>query len=165
MEIREAGTEAIPVIRQIAHATWPATYGAILGKQQLDYMLGLIYSEQALHNQLVQLAHTFVIAYDEDEPVGFASFSPKVKAMHQTYRLHKLYVLPGRQGKGTGKFLLDHIIPRIKNAGASILELNVNRHNNARDFYKRAGFTVVQEEDIDIGNGYFMNDYIMQKEL
>jgi ribosomal protein S18 acetylase RimI-like enzyme len=39
--------------------------------------------------------------------------------------------------------------------------LNVNRNNKALGFYQKFGFVILREEDIDIGNGYFMNDYIM----
>lgn len=46
---------------------------------------------------------------------------------------------------------------------ATVLELNVNRQNKARIFYEKFGFVIVEEKDIPIGNGYFMNDYVMQK--
>ena len=41
------------------------------------------------------------------------------------------------------------------------MELHVNRHNKALDFYKRMGMKLVRQGDFAIGNGYFMNDYIM----
>jgi len=41
----------------------------------------------------------------------------------------------------------------------------VNRQNNAKNFYEKLGFVVIKEEDIDIGNGYFMNDYVMEMML
>jgi ribosomal protein S18 acetylase RimI-like enzyme len=51
----------------------------------------------------------------------------------------------------------------MKTQGATTLQLNVNRNNPAKIFYEKLGFAVLNEEDIDIGNGYFMNDYVMQK--
>ena len=53
----------------------------------------------------------------------------------------------------------------MKAKGATVLQLNVNRHNTAKSFYEKLGFAVIKEEDIDIGSGYFMNDYIMEKRL
>jgi ribosomal protein S18 acetylase RimI-like enzyme len=38
----------------------------------------------------------------------------------------------------------------------------VNRHNRALHFYEKQGFKIIREEDIDIGSGYFMNDYVME---
>jgi len=67
--------------------------------------------------------------------------------------------------KGAGKKLIEYIILAIKKAGATALQLNVNRMNAAKIFYEKLGFTVLYEEDIAIGNGYFMNDYIMEKKI
>lgn len=161
MEIKKAGTANTKEIQQLVYTIWPDAYGAILSKEQLDYMLELIYNDDALKDQVENLQHQFIIVYEGDKAVGFASYSPKEKNNFSIFRLHKLYVLPAQQGKGTGKILLNYIISEIKKAGATILELNVNRHNTAFNFYKKLGFAVTHETDIDIGNGYFMNDYIM----
>ena len=74
-------------------------------------------------------------------------------------------MLQNQQGKGTGKKLIEHIAETIRTIGATILELNVNRHNKAKDFYIRQGFSVARQENIAIGNGYFMNDYVMELPL
>lgn len=160
--IKQAAEADIPVIQELAFVTWKIAYSEILSSEQLDYMLELIYSSESLSRQMNEQQHRFIIVYNDAEPVGFASYSPKEGKDASIYRLHKLYVLPGQQGKGTGKYLLDHIIKKIKLAGATILELNVNRHNKAMHFYEKEGFTIKCEEDIDIGNGYFMNDYVME---
>ena len=95
-------------------------------------------------------------------PVGFASYSLKINTK-DIFRLHKIYILQSQQGKGVGKFLLDKIIADITPSGAKFIELNVNRNNTALHFYKKLGFKIIAEEDIDIDNGYFMNDYVMRK--
>lgn len=165
LEIKKAGINDIGLVQELALTTWPAAYKEILSAAQLKYMLNLIYSKDALTNQLKNLHHDFIIVYAEDRAVGFASYSPKKPGDRSLYRLHKLYVLPDQQGKGTGKFLLDHIIDEIKQAGAKNLELNVNRHNIAFHFYSKLGFTIAREEDIDIGEGYYMNDYVMELKM
>jgi ribosomal protein S18 acetylase RimI-like enzyme len=57
---------------------------------------------------------------------------------------------------------MDEVINRTIIAGNKNLLLNVNRENPALGFYKKKGFEVIKTEDIDIGNGYFMNDYVMR---
>jgi len=163
--IKKAGPENIYGIQSLAEITWPVAYGNILPQQQLRYMLDLFYSKAALEEQMLQKGHQFIIAFDNDEPAGFAAYSPKSIADNNTWRLHKLYIDPNQQGKGVGKILLDHILSAIKPQGATALELNVNRHNKALGFYQKTGFVITGEEDIDIGNGYFMNDYVMEKSL
>jgi GNAT superfamily N-acetyltransferase len=104
----------------------------------------------------------FFLCYDGDEAVGFAAFGEK---NDHDWHLHKIYILPGRQGKGIGRFIIEKITETIQPLGARALQLNVNRYNKAKDFYERIGFTVLRAEDIDIGSGYFMNDYIMELKL
>jgi diamine N-acetyltransferase len=160
-----AGIEHINLVKDIAGQTWPAAYHDILSPEQMQYMLNLFYSEASLQEQMLQKQHKFIIIFDNDAAAGFAAYSPKSNKEPTVYRLHKIYIHPGQQGRGTGKILLDYIISDIKNNNATALELNVNRHNKALLFYQKLGFEIIKEEDIDIGNGYFMNDYVMLKQL
>ncbi len=158
--IRPADLDDINIIGFLAQQIWPDTYGDILSAEQLKYMLKLIYSPRALRRQMVNEQQQFLIMERDEEPIGFASWS--AMPTPDVFKLHKLYVLPGRQGKGLGRTLLQFIYDAIRPEGARRLRLNVNRNNKAREFYERMGFTVIGEEDIDIGHGYFMNDYIME---
>ncbi len=161
MTIRKAYPADIPMIRDMAYKIWPDTYSSILSKDQIDYMLDLLYSEKVLHEQM-EHNNEFIIIYDGVHAVGFASFS---LTEPQVYKLHKIYVLPSQQGKGTGRFIIDQLVKAMKAKGGLSLLLNVNRKNNAKAFYEKLGFVVIKEEDIDIGNGYFMNDYVMEKKI
>ncbi len=157
-----AGIEDIPVIRSLAYSIWPIAYGNILSKDQMDYMLELFYSESSLQQQIQH--HQFLIINYNEQPVGFASFSLK-ESSGNIFKLHKLYVLTDHHGSGFGKTLLHEVVGQSKNAGGKFLQLNVNRNNSALQFYLKNNFEILAEEDIDIGKGYFMNDYIMQREL
>ncbi len=106
--------------------------------------------------------HHFLIAEDNNMPVAYADYS---LLKNDVYKLHKIYVLPLQQGKGIGRLLIEYIIQTIKKENAASLLLNVNRFNKAKSMYEQLGFKVIGEEDIDIGEGYFMNDYVMQKKL
>lgn len=158
IEIKKVGTEAISIIQNLANITWPAAYGDIISPQQLDYMMELIYSKSSLEKQ-IQKGQQFILACDGGHAVAFAAYS--VKENHAAiFKLHKLYILPNQQGKGIGKSLINYIIADI--APAYTLQLNVNRHNKALYFYEKLGFKIIGEEDIDIGQDFYMNDYVMQ---
>jgi RsiW-degrading membrane proteinase PrsW (M82 family)/ribosomal protein S18 acetylase RimI-like enzyme len=161
LSLRKAYPADIATIREMAQHIWPVTYGHILTKEQIDYMLELFYSEPVLHKQINDDVE-FVLVYDGAHPVGFASFSVSAPL---TYKLHKIYVLPSQQGRGTGRFIIDQLVKAMRVKGAMQLQLNVNRQNAAKIFYEKLGFEVIREEDIDIGNGYQMNDYVMQKTI
>lgn len=159
LTIRNAGEKDVPLIRTLAFAIWPETYLPIIGQQQIDYMLELMYSEASLLDQM-QNNKPFVLLYDGEQAVGFASYGPLTP---QQYKLYKLYLLPSQQGKGAGKFLLHYIVNDSKAKGASVVELQVNKANPAKGFYEHNGFTIREEMVLDIGNGYVMDDYIMEK--
>lgn len=158
--IRQAQIEELNTIRDLALEIWPSAYGDILSKEQLEYMLQKIYSIPSLTHQYEVLKHQFILIIENNHPIGFASYSPHEDA--SIYHLNKIYVLPGQQGKNVGKKMLEYITDDIKNEGAQSLQLNVNRFNKAVHFYEKQGFAIIREEDIDIGNGYFMNDYVME---
>lgn len=159
--IRNASQEDIPLIRELTFKVWPQTYAGLLTPEQIDYMLGLMYSESSLADQM-QSGILFLIVLDGQEPVGFAAYEEISTGL---WKLHKLYILQSQQGKGTGRFVIDHIIDEIKKDGAGALHLQVKRDNPAQNFYKKLGFEIIEEKDFDIGNGYFMKDYIMEKKI
>lgn len=161
ISIKSAGVNDLETIHELAHAIWPSAYGKILSGQQLKYMLEKIYSHSSLQHQLIVLKHQLIIVNEDEFPIGFASYSSHNED-HSVYHLNKIYVLPNQQGKNIGKQILDHVINLIKNSGATALQLNVNRNNKALHFYEKQGFRIIREEDINIGEGYFMNDYVME---
>ena len=161
LTIRFATEKDIELIRTLAYQVWPQTYSPILSPQQITYMMNLIYSEKALKEQ-VQKKHQFILVYNAGVPIGFASYSETEPGI---YKLHKIYLLPLQQGRGTGKFVIEQVVDDITPKGATALRLNVNRNNKARAFYEKLGFEIIGTEDIDIGNGFYMNDYVMEKKI
>jgi diamine N-acetyltransferase len=161
--IRQANLDDVNTIGFLAHQIWPVAYGASIDPVQLQYMLDLFYQPAALKKQMLDDGHQFLIAEMEEEAVGFASFSAAEKP--GDFKLHKIYVLNHYQGKGLGRTLLEAGMDEVLQKDGKTLMLNVYRQNKARAFYEKLGFRVIDEVDIPIGNGYYMHDYVMQKEL
>ena len=160
--IRNATINDIELIRELTFKVWPQTYSSIISKEQIDYMLEMMYSNKSLALQMAD-GSQFIIVQDTKRPVGFASYKP---VAINIYKLDKIYILQTQQGKGIGKFVIDYILQQIKDRGAESLQLQVNRNNiNAKSFYEKIGFSIIQEADFEIGNGYFMNDFIMEKKI
>lgn len=150
-------------IRSIAEKTYWSTYRDILSADQIRYMLRTIYAGDNIRSQLETKSQMYLLLFEDDESVAFASYAPKAETP-PVYKLHKLYCLPKAQGKGYGKLLIEEVAKKVLEAGKEILDLNVNRYNKAKRFYEKMGFEVVYEEDIPIGD-YWMNDYVMRKKL
>jgi diamine N-acetyltransferase len=159
--IRNADKEDIPLIRELTFQVWPQTYSSLLSQDQIAYMLALMYSPESLERQMSEGCH-FILISDEEKPVGFAAYQ---HMGNDIWKLHKLYVLPSQQGKGGGRYVMDHILKEIKKKGALALQLQVKRDNPARSFYENLGYRIIYEADFDIGNGYFMKDFVMEKRL
>ena len=161
LHIREASKNDIASIRQIATITWPVAYGTYISKEQLDYMLDMMYSGDSLEDQMNK-GHQFFMAEHNSEAIGFASVS---KEDDNACKLNKLYVLPTAQKTGAGKALLFKTIDFAKSLAANCLYLQVNKQNNAQHFYQKHGFTVREASILEIGGGYIMDDYIMELKL
>ncbi|WP_106292387.1 GNAT family N-acetyltransferase [Arcticibacter pallidicorallinus] len=161
LTIRLAVPEDLPIIHQLAEEIWWPTYSHILRSEQIRFMLDTMYSIDTLKEQ--QATGTeFLLAGRNAKVVAFAGYSCNEE--DNKLSIHKLYVHPSEQGKGTGKSLIHHIEQTAKNLGISLLELNVNRKNGALNFYKKVGFEIFKEEDIPYYQ-YWMNDFILQKSL
>lgn len=152
----------LPRLRELALATWEPTYQNILSREQLLFMQEEIYTIPALRNQLAGGQEFYFISAPSGE-IGFLSVTLK-DAAEGRYKLNKLYLLPEMQGKGFGKKALNAAAELVKSKGGNFLELNVNRHNPAKFFYERCGFSIIREEDIPIGP-YWMNDFVLEKKL
>lgn len=162
MEIVRADIKELATIKELAYQIWPNTYGNILSKEQLAYMLDKFYSEENLERNVTLLNHEFYLVKYQEQFIGF--FSTELNYQEKpTTRIHKIYLKPETQGKGIGRKIIDFVEDLAKANQNNALSLNVNRFNNAKDFYKKVGFKVILQEDIVLEHGYLMEDYLMEK--
>lgn len=162
MTVRKADKKDIVSIQQIAEIAWRPTYLAIIGEEQCKFMLEWMYNTKTLEDQMDHGIHFFIAENDLQEAIGFAAFE---QIDQYKGKLHKLYTHLEKKEKGIGSLLLDTVKTAAKDLGIQLIELNVNRKNSAFAFYTKKEFKVVEEVDVSIGNGYFMNDYVMQLSL
>jgi len=158
--IRKATLEDIEMINRLAWIVFPHTYKEILSPEQMEYMMDWMYSPENLHKQMTEDGHIYFLAFEGNEPAGYLSIQPEGE---HTYHLQKIYVLPSFQGKKLGNLLFEQANKAIKELHPEPcqMRLNVNRQNKALTFYEKMGMKKVDEGDFHIGNGYYMNDYIM----
>lgn len=151
----------LPIIIDLTKKIWPVAYGEILSKSQLDYMIDKFYNEAALREQIEGKGHIFYLAQNENgNYVGFFSYEINCEP-HKT-KIHKIYVLPETQGTGLGRQFFELVKEKVIENNQKSIFLNVNKYNNAIHFYTKLGFIKVKDEVIDIGNGYVMDDYVME---
>lgn len=159
MEIRLRRAEAadIELIHRLAVSIWNDHYPAIIGQEQVDYMLGKMYSFETLNEQIKGLKQHFYLIENTQETFGFISVEPQEG---EILFLHKFYMLSQIQGKGLGAQAFLELMKLYPAIGK--VRLQVNRQNyKAINFYFKQGFTIEKVADFDIGDGYFMNDFLM----
>jgi len=159
--IRKATPEDVAVIHQLALDIWPRAFEQILTGEQTSYMMQMMYAPAVLEKEMERGVEFYILRYDGTD-MGYTAIEQKAPG---SWKLHKIYLSQTLHGKGIGKFQLRSMEALVKGYGAQELWLNVNRQNKAVDFYRSQGYEVIGTEDIDIGNGYFMNDYQMRKKL
>lgn len=152
--------EQLSIVRHLAYTIWPSSYIKILSEVQLDYMLDTFYSIGNLQKQM-DVGQVFELVVENNNFIGFVSYEFNCKRT-ELLKLHKIYLLPETQGKGFGKFMIDQMVRIAKSNNQKGIYLNVNKYNKAKFFYEKVGFTFVKEEVIDIGNGFVMDDYVME---
>lgn len=160
--IRRAGIEDLPEIQSLAEIVFRQTYKDILSPEQMEYMMDMMYSTRSLLSQVQEQGNVFFL----DDGRGYASirYDRTDDGDRKVFHLEKLYVLPEFQKTGLGRSLFDTAVAyaREESAGGSFrIELNVNRNNPALGFYRHIGMEIALQGDFPIGNGYYMNDYIM----
>lgn len=162
--IRIATTKDIPLIRQLAEQVFPKTYKNIITPEQCRYMMDMMYSEESLRRQMTEEGHVYQLLSVDGEAAGYVSVQPIESGL---YELQKIYVLPRFQGRHLGRTLFDAAVALVKkfHPEPCRIFLHVNRYNKAKTFYEHLGLKVTKQGDYDIGHGYFMNDYIMEKEI
>ena len=163
IKIVDGAQRHAPIIRDIALQTWPHTFKDILSLEQIIYMLQMMYNVDTL-KQAWRDGHHYLLAKENGMFVGFLTMQHQYNDRPAS-KIHKLYILPEVQSRGVGKALLEEAEKIAVRNGAKELTLNGNRHNKAKDLDERKGLTITGEEDIDIGEGYLMEDYIMSKLL
>ena len=164
--VRRASADDIPLIRRLAGVVFPATYREILSPGQLDYMMDWMYSREALQRQMDRDGHVYFLGLSGDVPCGYVSVQPRGLEEDGTalFELQKIYVLPSFQKQRIGHMLFTHACTFARRHAEDRpcrIELHVNRSNAAVNFYRHLGMEILREGDFPIGNGYYMNDYVM----
>lgn len=162
MILQKAEIKDIALIQELARKSWENAYKDILSQEQMEYMLKTMYSEEEILTHFNNPNYHYFLLIDEvnEKAEGFLGFEDNYE--ETTTKLHRIYLVPESKGKGFGKAALEFLKKQITEVGNNRIILNVNKNNFARQFYESQGFEVYDEGVFDIGNGYVMDDYLME---
>lgn len=163
VSFQKATQENIELIRELAQKSWNSAYSNILSMEQIKYMLREMYSSETISEQIAnENFHYYLIANDHVN-VGFMGFEFDYE--NRTTKLHRIYLLEEAKGKSLGKKALHFLTEEVSRYANHRIILNVNKENGAKNFYESQGYKVYGEGIFDIGEGYVMDDYLMEYTL
>jgi len=157
VSLHKAQESDFTLIAELANVIWHNHYVPIVGEDQVNYMLANIYSKKSLTEQTLDKKHVFYLIQEKNKTIGFVSISSENTS---DFWIHKFYILQENQNTGIGSKVFYELTKQMNNP--KNIRLTVNRQNyKSINFYFKLGFKIEKVADFDIGNNYFMNDFIM----
>lgn len=159
--IKVATSSDIANIHILAKEIWTQHYTPIIGVPQVSYMLEKIQSQAAIETDILN-GYVYYIAYSDGTPCGYSA----IKIDNSALFLSKFYVKQNYRKKGVGKSILNYIDTYAKQNCAKRMWLTCNKHNDkSLAVYQKLGFTIIDECITDIGKGFVMDDYVLEKNI
>lgn len=154
--------EQIEELAQLADKIWHEHFAAIISPEQIDYMVDVFQSYNAINEQLQRMGYSYYFVCVGDKNVGYFG----IKQDGNKLFLSKLYIMKDYRGKGYASETFNYLEQMCREQQLKAIWLTVNRNNEIPiKVYEKKGFKTVSTQLADIGNGYVMDDYIMEKEL
>lgn len=164
IEIRPVSHHEVEQISALAREIWQQHYAPIITQPQIDYMLAQRYSKPRLIEELDRVGIWWDQLLVDGTRAAFASYH--LTGVPGEMKLDKLYVHPSQQRRGLGGMLITHVADQARAQHCDSLILAVNKQNaQAIAAYQKHGFVVRESVQVDIGQGFVMDDYIMVKSL
>jgi GNAT superfamily N-acetyltransferase len=152
----------LDAIARLAREIWYEYYVPLIGRAQVDYMVSRFQSSEAMAQQLREGYEYFMIERDA-QCIGYCAVQPQSE--EGSLFLSKLYLISDARGAGTGRVCMEFIEQLARRRGLKQLWLTVNKGNPAVKAYERLGFRIAADLVMDIGGGFVMDDFRMEKQL
>lgn len=153
-------TDSIKAISDFAIHVWHEYFPQLLSDQQIDYMCGLFNTPQAMQANIEKHQYQYYGVLNDDGLIGYIALQD---TPHYLF-LSKLYLSNAARHHGYASRMMDFVVEQAKSRGYRSIQLTCNKYNtHSLDVYKHFGFKTIDSDQTDIGHGYIMDDYIMEK--
>ena len=146
-------------VAQLAKDIWEEYYPAIISQGQIAYMIDTFQSPAAIESQIAEGMQYYLTVTDGEE-IGYLAYTSE---QGNVLFLSKIYITRDFRNKGKGREAFEFITQQASNSCCNKIWLTVNKHNKAAiDKYLKIGFTITESVKKEIGNGFYMDDYVME---
>jgi ribosomal protein S18 acetylase RimI-like enzyme len=154
--------EEVAYLAQLASEIWYEYFVSIISNEQIDYMVEKFQSVHAITDQIKNQGYEYYFMNVNGKTIGYLG----IKQEEGKLFLSKLYIQKEHRGKGYASQAMEFLVEICKDRRLGIIWLTVNRYNDATiAVYEKKGFRTVRTQVADIGNGFVMDDNIMEKEI
>lgn len=155
-------TEQLTQLADLAGKIWHEYFTAILSLEQIDYMVERFQSCSAMTQQIENQGYEYYFINQEGRNVGYIGMKEEDGQLF----LSKLYLQKEERGKGYASQAFEFLQGLCLERNLKTIWLTVNRFNkDTIQIYKRKGFQIVKTQVTDIGQGFIMDDYVMEKTI
>lgn len=153
----------IAAVAGLASQIWNEHFTPILGQAQVGYMLENFQSADAIRKAVNRDGYRYYfIMTPENKTAGYCAVQPRIDALY----LSKLYIAKPFRGRKLAVAVIDALCTTAAREHLPTIRLNCNRFNkNTLAIYDRLGFRIIKEEKESIGNGFYTDDYVLEKTL
>jgi hypothetical protein rflaF_00260 len=151
------------LLAELAEKIWHECFVGIISEEQIDYMVERFQSYKAMTEQTANQDYCYLAVRENDDLCGYIAVKPE---NDERFFLSKLYLRKDKRGKGIASQMLEKVFEEARNCGKKRVYLTVNKHNDhAVNVYEKTGFKTIESIVTDIGNGFVMDDYVMEYKL
>ncbi len=146
----------------IAHIVWREYYASLVSQEQIEYMLEKFQSPTAIQQAIAEGYEYYIISRTGIH-AGYVAIKPNEPSGKMF--LSKIYLLSDYRGKGLAYNTVAQLTEICRRKHLAAIWLTVKKDNPSIERYKKMGFEIVRPIETDIGNGFIMDDYMMEKYL
>jgi ribosomal protein S18 acetylase RimI-like enzyme len=144
---------------QLAKEIWEEYYPTIITQEQIQYMINTFQSVEAIENQMQEGMQYYLAVSGEDE-IGYLAYAAEKDC---SLFLSKIYIKRNFRNRGKGREMFAFILGQAQKQKLKTVRLTVNKNNTASvEKYLKMGFSITDSVVKDIGNGFYMDDYVME---
>ena len=150
----------IAIVEELAGRIWTEHYTPIIGKDQVEYMLDKFQSKGAISTHIESEGYLYFLMEEEGKYIGYIGVQPKGRELF----LSKIYIEAPERGKGFGRRAIQFLENLARKLSLDKISLTVNKNNiKTIKAYEKMGFKNLGPVVHDIGNGFIMDDFKMEK--
>ena len=147
---------------KLAREIWIEHFTAIIGADQVNYMLDKFQSEKAIADQIQNKGYIYYLIKESKQAIGYCAIVQEEDVLF----LSKLYIRKIMRGKGIARKTIDFIKTIALERNLGRITLTVNKNNiGPIAAYEKLGFVNTGPIVQDIGGGFIMDDYKMELKL